>query len=187
MVSMSRLSPLRRSSRRGFTLVELLVTAAVLMVASAVSFPTVVRFYESQKLRHAAIELQSQLLRGRSMAQRLQTNCSLSLSSGGVVQVSGNDSASTNACASANLAPLNLSTEVDVRNLCVSRADGGPANCIAPEDITFLPLGVMAGAPRTIYLSSPRADSEFCVGLNLTLVRVGFRNANSGACTYTGS
>lgn len=169
-----------------FTLVELMVTAMVLVVVSSVSFPNVVRFYEGQKLRHAAIELQSHLLRGRTLAQRLQSGCSLTISNGLTVQVSGSNS-TNNACSSANLPPLNLTTEADARNLCISSGDGGPAICSTPAEITFVPLGVLAGAPRTLYLSTPRTDSQFCVDLNLTMVRVGFRNGSSDACTYTGS
>ena len=171
------------SSAPGFTLVELLVTAAVLLVVSSVSFPNVVRFYEDQKLRQAAIELQSHLLRGRTLATRLQSNCILAISvgaGGAAVQVSG-AAVTNNACAAANLQALNLSAVTGVRGLCVTAAGSG---CAAPADITFLPLGVLSGAPRTLFLSGSATGTQFCVDLNLTLIRVGFRNGGSGACTY---
>lgn len=181
-----KLHPVQRwRPAASFTLVELLVTAAVLMVVSSISFPSLVRFYEDQKLRQAAIELQSHLQRGRTLAQRLQNNCSLSISAGGVgstAQVSG-----TGACANTNLPPLNLSTEVGVRGLCVSNADDGPTTCTTPSGITFLPLGVLVGDPQTLYLSGTATGTQFCLNLSLTLVRVGFRNASSGTCTYSRS
>jgi len=166
----------------GFTLAELLVTAAVLMVVSSISFPALVRFYEDQKLRQAAIELQSHLLRGRTLAQRLQSTCTLTISSGAsgaAVQVTG-----SGACAAANLQALNLSALTGVRGLCVTNSGSG---CNAPAAIAFLPLGVLVGAPQTLYLSGTGTATQFCADLNLSLIRVGFRNSGSGACTYSRS
>ena len=166
----------------GFTLVELLVTAAVLVVVSSVTFPSVLRFYEDQKLRQAAIELQSHLQRGRTLAQRLQTNCVLAISGGAggaAVQVTGTD-----ACAAANLQALNLSALTGVRGLCVTSTG---TSCSAPAAINFLPIGVLAGTPQTIYLTGTATNTQFCVDLNLTLIRLGFRHASSGACTNTRS
>lgn len=183
MVPMSRRHLRHNSPTHGFTLLELMVTAAVLVLVSTVSFPSLVRFYETEKLRQAAIELQSHLLRGRTLAQRLQTTCTLAISSGAsgaTVLVSG-----SGACA--NLSPLNLSNEVNARDLCISNADGGPASCSAPSQITFLPLGVLVGAPQTLYLSGTATSSQSCVDLSLTQIRVGFRNASSGACTFSRS
>ena len=184
---MSQRRPASSSLSRGFTLVELLITAAVLVVVSSVSFPAVLRFYEEQKLRQAAIELQSHLLRGRTLAQRLQTNCALAISNGTTVQVSATAGVINNACASGSLAPLNLTAEIGVLGLCISNADGGPATCSPPAGISFLPLGVLAGAPQTLYLSGTGTRTQACVDLSLTLIRVGFRNGSSGACTYSRS
>lgn len=169
----------------GFTLLELVVTAGVLVVISSIAFPSLVRSYEEQKLRQAAIELQSHLQRGRTLAQRLQSTCTLTISNGAggaAVQVSG-----SGACAGTNLSPLNLSAEVAVRGLCVSNADGGPASCSAPAAIRFLPLGVLVGAAQTLYLSGTATSGQTCLNLNLTLIRAGFRNGSSGACTYSRS
>lgn len=178
---------LRFRPAAGFTLVELLVTAAVLIVVSSVSFPNVVRFYEDQKLRQAAIELQSHLQRGRTLAQRQQGRCTLAISSGtggAAVQVSGAADVTNTACPAATLPALNLSAVTGVRGLCVTSTGSG---CSAPAAIDFLPLGVQAGAPRTLFLSGTATTTQFCVDLNLTLIRVGFRNGGSGACTYSRS
>jgi prepilin-type N-terminal cleavage/methylation domain-containing protein len=166
----------------GFTLVELLVTAAVLVVVSSVSFPNVVRFYEDQKLRQAAIELQSHLQLGRTLAQRLQGLCTQEISSGAgaaPVQVSG-----SGACAATNLQALDLSTVTGVRGLSVTCSGSG---CSTPVAINFLPLGVLAGDAQTVFLAGTATATQFCVDLDLTLIRVGFRNGSSGACTYSRS
>ena len=140
------------------------------------------RFYEDQKLRQAAIELQSHLQRGRTLAQRLQNRCTLAISSGAggaAVQVTGTD-----ACTAANLQTLNLSSLTGVRGLSVTCSGSG---CSAPVAVNFLPLGVLAGLPQTLFLSGTATNTQFCVDLNLTLIRLGFRHASGGACTYTRS
>ncbi len=170
----------------GFTLVELLVTAAVLVVVSSISFPNVVRFYEDQKLRQAAIELQSHLQRGRTLAQRFQNLCTLGISSGAAgaaVQVSGT-TVTNNSCAAANLQALDLSAVTGVSGLSVTCSGSG---CSTPVAINFLPLGVLAGDAQTVFLAGTATATQFCVDLNLTLIRVGFRNGSSGACTYSRS
>lgn len=163
-----------------FTLVELIVVAAILVVVSSISFPNLVRFYEAQKLRQAAIELQSHLRRGRSLAQRLQSNCEISISSGATVLVTGSGS-----CNSTTLPSLNLSQLVGVRGLCIRNSNA--SNCTTPTTLSFLPLGVLAGSSQTLYLAGSATPAQACLDLNLTLIRVGFRPGSSGACTYSRS
>ena len=170
----------------GFTLTELVVVAAILVLVSSASFPAVVRFYEEQKLRQAAIELQSHLLRGRTLAQRLQSNCTMAISSGvsnTAVQVTGSGS-----CANTSLSALNISQLISIRDLCISNdASNSATRCATPATITFLPLGVLAGAPQQLVLSGTTSTAQACLDLNLTLIRVGFRPNGSSTCTYSRS
>jgi type II secretory pathway pseudopilin PulG len=165
-----------------FTLVELIVAAAILVIVSAASFPNLVRFYEGQKLRQAAIELQSHLRRGRTLARRLQSSCTLAIGNSPTVQVTGSGS-----CTRANLSPLNLTQLIDVRGLCINSSGSAASGCTPPANLSFLPLGVLAGAPRTLYVFGTGTPAQACVDLNLTQIRVGFRAANTGACTYSRS
>jgi type II secretory pathway pseudopilin PulG len=205
------LIPLRHQgqlSRAAFTLVELAVLASILVVASAVSFPSLVRSYEEQKLHHAAIELQSHLQRGRALAERLQGSCSFSLSNNNGVQVAITPAASfsgTNICTATslaslnlgalNLGTLNLSQLTGVRGLSLSSiitpANGSAITSTCPAatpcSTVFHSLGLLAGHPQTFYLSGTGTTSQSCVELSLSLIRVGFRNSASGACTYSRS
>lgn len=202
---------LRRPSPVGataFTLVELTVVAAILVLVSAASFPSLVRTYEEQKLRYAAIELQSHLQRGRTLAQRLQGKCSFSLSNSGDVLVSITPAVSAtdiNVCATSylsarnlsalRLSTLNLSQLTGVRGLALSSTITPPTGSATsstcpratPCSAVFNGLGVMAGNPQTLYLSGTGTASQFCVDLSLALIRVGFRNSSGGACTYSRS
>ena len=91
----------------------------------------------------------------------------------------------SNTCANTKLPTLNLSAETAVRGLCGSAVDG--TRCSTPAAIQFIPLGVLVGAPQTLFLSGTATTTQFCVNVTLTQIRVGFRNAGSGACTYSRS
>lgn len=191
-----------------FTLLELTVVAAILVLVSAASFPSLVRIYEEQKLRYAAIELQSHLQRGRTLAQRLQGKCSVSLVNSSDVLVSITPAVSAteiNVCASSylsarnlsalRLSTLNLSQLTGVRGLALTSTITPPTGSATsstcpsatPCSVVFNGLGVMVGDPQTLFLSGTGTTSQFCVDLSLTLIRVGFRNSGSGACTYSRS
>jgi len=171
----------RAITRGGFTLVELLVITSVLVLISATSFPSLVRYYEEQKLRQAAIELQSFLLAARSLARRNDGTCTVTLSTAGAT------AGSAPICSAASLSPLNLATLTSVRGLCLSSNGAVGTGCTAPNptQVAFNPLGVLAGPSRTLFLASTASRAQYCVRLSLALIRVGSRNGTAGACTFT--
>jgi len=178
--------------RSAFTLLELLTIAAILVIASVAIFPIMARFYEGQKLRQAAIELQSHLLRARSLAQRQQSICTISLSNGAAgadVQVTGTLTRANNPSVDC-LASLNLSQLTGVRGLglCVTHTSSGVCTVSGTIDnIVFLPMGVLVGAPRTLILSGSGTPAQVCLALSLSLIRVGYRPSGSGACSFAAS
>lgn len=170
---------------RGFTLVELLVTAAVLVVISSISFPRVVQFYETQKLRQAAIELQSWLANARSLARRGYGSCAVSSPSAGRMALDTAITSTSSACTSSALGTLDLPALVAIRDFCLSSDGGSASSCTAPAGLVFNNLGVLAGTTtRTLFLAGSATTAQYCVELNLTLIRVGHRNGNSGACRF---
>lgn len=118
----------------GFTLLELVVVATILVLASLISFPALVRALEQQKLRQAAMELQSMLLQARSLAQRQQGSCGISY---------GND---TTVGVLARATPAaNFSGTGTNANRCIDAADvtspPDPTRAVLPQ----LPLTQITG------------------------------------------
>jgi type II secretory pathway pseudopilin PulG len=182
----------QRSGQKAFTLMELLTIAAILVLLSATSFPSLVRFYEEKKLRQAAIELQSHLLRSRNLAQQQRGSCGLSISNNNGVNVTATPAGSftgTNVCTNTLLAPLALTTLTGVRGLAVGSSRSSNPSCLAatPCTLVFNSLSVLVGDPQIFYLSGSAITSQYCVDLSLTLIRIGTRNSNSGSCLYTRS
>lgn len=186
------LTPPRRHRSDAFTLVELAVVIAILVAISAVSFPSLVRSFEEQKLRQAAIELQSKLLRARTLAQRLQGNCGVTVTSTGVRAATSADGFSgTNVCTTTTLTTLNLQAVTNVRGLAISNSNANQTGCSGGCNLVFIPLGVLVGTPQTLYLSSRIGSSvhtvQYCVESSLAMIRVGFLNQGSAACNYSRS
>lgn len=172
-----------------FTLVELLVITSVLVLLSAASFPALIRYYEEQKLRQAAIELQSFLLQARSLAERRDGTCTVTLTT------TGASAGNAPICSRANLSALDLPQITSVRGLCLSENGSVGTACTAPNptQVVFNSLGVLAvpqaGATSTrrLFLSGSATRVQYCLDLSLALIRVGFRNGTSGDCTFTRS
>lgn len=176
----------RRTAEAAFTLTELAVAAAVLIMVSALSFPALVSSFEEQKLRQAAIEMQSLLLRGRTLAQRLQGTCQMTIASNATAPASVSVSVSGGVCSTSDLSTHNLRQLSGVRALALSCST-------TPCSVEFNALGAINGNPQILYLSIPAinnrsiSNAQFCVNVGLTLIRVGSRNGSSGACNYTRS
>lgn len=181
-----RRQPAARQAQAGFTLVELLIIAAILILVSAIIFPMILKSNEEQKLRQAAIELQSWLVRARSLAQRGYGSCAVTpdTNAAGRLVVDSSASPTSTVCTSANLENLNLPALVSVRGFCLSSNGGSASSCTAPAGLVFNDLGLLAGSAQTLYLAGSATTAQYCVEVSLTLTRVGFRNGSSGACRF---
>ena len=169
---------------QGFTLVELGVVMAILVLASAASFPSIVAFYQEQRLRQAGIELQSLLLNARTLSQRQRGTCSVVRQIATPTLFTADASVSGNVCSRATLSNLDLAGLTGLRNLCVYTSLNN--NCAATITVAFSPLGVLAGTPRTLFLSdtSNATSTQVCLDLSLALIRLGTRSGNSGSCAF---
>ncbi|MCK7574682.1 MAG: GspH/FimT family pseudopilin [Chromatiales bacterium] len=67
----------------GFTLIELVITIAILAILLSIAAPSFTRFTAEQRIRAAATDLQSALLIARSEAVKRRVNMTLSPATGG--------------------------------------------------------------------------------------------------------
>jgi hypothetical protein len=185
---------MRLISRHAFTLLELLVTVAVIGIVSSLLIRSTYTYLQEQHLRQAANELLSYLLTARSRALR-EANLS-----GKACEVQLNASTST---LEATTALANICNDYPVLPaLDLLTASGGDALTItasegsSPYYITFTRLGTVASSnlsssttitlPRIFYLSnSPATQMQRCVMVDLNSLRIGWRNSPATAhCTY---
>jgi len=185
-------------SRQAFTLLELMVTVAVIGIVSSIVIGSTFRFLQEQKLRQAANELVSYLFTARAKALREASV------SGKACEVKLDDSDKTaspttnpnNVCNDAPPLPtLNLGTASGDGNLIITSSEGS-----SPFFITFTRMGTVASSnlssdtlvslPRIFYLSNANATRQRhqrCVMVDLNSLRMGWRNSESGPCSYNGN
>ncbi|MEA5415419.1 pilus assembly FimT family protein [Synechococcus sp. BA-132 BA5] len=173
MQPLALLNPRRRADQ-GFTLIELMVTVAVISILSAVGFRSFSGFLEQQKLRQAALELAGMLRNSRALAMKNGAACQIIQTT---TATFGADSSLTgNTCTSTNVPALNL------------RASSGSSVLMATNaTFTFTPNGFASGTSATTLLSSSLATSQWCVSLisPSALIRVGWTTrSNVNACNY---
>jgi type II secretory pathway pseudopilin PulG len=170
---------LRPSRQTAFTLLELLLTAGMLVILSSVALRTMFVFSEQRKLRTAAVELAGYLEVARSVAEAENEPCMIALtsSSGGSFEP---DTSTTNKCtpAKANIPPaVRLGSHSGSRDLAATVTSGS-------FPLTFSPEGtVRSGA--TVKLSSANVpDGAWCVDVSapLATVRLGWQQGDD-SCT----
>jgi prepilin-type N-terminal cleavage/methylation domain-containing protein len=195
-------------SRRGFTLVELMVTVAVIGIVSFIVIGSTYRFLQEQKLRQAANEFVSYLLTARARALR----------DGAILP-------EAKACevyleAQSNVLPKTVIIKPtdQALNVCKDspqldlRTTSGSINLIVESitenssyPITFTRQGTVASwslssdstkpptlaLPRIFYFSNSASDVRRCVMIDLNSLRIGWRNskpsANDTLCRYDGN
>ncbi len=154
---------------RGFTLVELMSTIAILSILTALAAPSFASFSSSQRLRGAATDLMTTLLAARSEA--IKRNADVTVSAV-VVSGSANWGRGWTATAAGG-------GQIDHKDIAAGQVNG-PA---APASIVFDGSGrITAGGEISIQFSDGRGDavvSPRCVTIDLA----GRPHTNVGACS----
>ena len=142
---------------RGFTLVELLTVVTVLVVLTLIAVPSFNRLNADQRVKMAAMDLFTSLLRARGEAIKQNTDVSLSpagtWAAGWVVAVNG----------------TNIDTHAATGNLAISD----------PGVVTYRSSGRIAGNTQPRFsVSATQTDTRRCVRVNLS----GEPVVTSGTC-----
>jgi len=191
---------MRMISRQGFTLLELMVTVAVIGIVLSVVIPSTYTFLQQQKLRQASNELVSYLLtaRARALQQAVEPGeaCEIKLDNN-ILEPTNHPS---NVCyVTPRLPRLPLLADIGGTDLFISSSSGGSSFYI-----TFTRMGTVASTnlsdpttiitlPRIFYLSNSATEARLrrCVMVDLNSLRMGWRNTNqtttqNSPCTYDG-
>jgi prepilin-type N-terminal cleavage/methylation domain-containing protein len=184
---------MRLVSRQAFTVLELLVTIAVIGIISSLVVRSTYTYMQEQYLRQAANELVSYLFTARARALREAyvsgKACEVQLST--TTNTVEPTSQSANICNdSPGLPPLNLLTASGGSNLTITSSSGS-----SPFLITFTRFGTVASSnlssvstvtlPRIFYFSNSATAMQRCVMVDLNSLRIGWRNSSSTSlCTY---
>lgn len=180
----------------GFTLVESLITVAVIGIVSGMGYPTLTAFMQEQRLSSSSQALMAYLQSARARAERLATNdstCQLTIT--GITI--GPSAISNNICD--GIPSLNLAQASGITGLTLTMDQNMPNGTTYP--ISFNRSGtlvaeILAGTtssvlvssvtpmPRMIYLSASGTQQQRCVFLDMVSIRLGWRTGSSGVCTY---
>ena len=118
----------RKNRESGFTLLEMMIVAAIVGVTSALAVPSYIDWHARYQLRQAATEIQNQLSVARisAMSRNSVVNVNLILS-GGKVQVSAGDASGVSVIPATQM----MSTVTGLNP--------------APTAVAFSPLGIRSG------------------------------------------
>lgn len=179
--------PLHRPQRslhldRAFTVAELMLFSAILIVLSSIAFKSMYSLDAERKLRTASIELSGYLDVARNVALAENSPCTIAIlqPTGGVF---GPDpSQTTNSCRSGTIArslDLRLVSGDDKVSVAVMANSG-----VFP--LTFTPEGAIREGATVLISSSEVRAGSWCVEVQapLATVRRGWRATGSNACNY---
>lgn len=173
--------PCPRGQERGFTIVELVVTTAVLVILSTVGLRSMFVFNEQRKLRSAAVELAGYLQVARAAANSENAPCRIALDPANGGSFAPDPSPMGNACSKAGTLPpgVRLRGLVGSRNLQASVLQGA-------FPLTFSPEGTISQGATVLLSSVDVPDRSWCVNVAapLATVRLGWLNADN-RCNYT--
>ena len=162
IINLSRISS--DHNKKGFTIVELMITVSILGILTAVGFNSMSGFYEQRRLRNAALEAMDMIReqRAKVMAERLTT---------------------PDNCFSLNPDNINQRLVSGVTGLEVINAEtgGGTELCFTSEEGSI-------GTQMTLLLSSPAVASQgnWCVVVSplLAQTHLGWKPYGQDDCRF---
>lgn len=169
----------------GFTLVELMLFSAVLIVLSSIAFQSMFTLIAERKLRTASIELSGYLEVARNVALAENSPCTIALlkASGGIF---GPDPAQKlNSCRSDK---ITIAPSLDLRD--ISGTENITVSVLANSGslpLTFTPEGAIREGATVLISSKDVSVGSWCVEVQspLATVRRGWRATGSESCDYT--
>lgn len=147
----------------GFTLLELMIVVAIVGILAAAAGPSISQMLANERVRGAAFDVQSSLLRARSEA--LTRNVSVTIS-----PVSGNWSSGWSIPDPAN-AGFYIEQHDAAKNVSI----------IGPNSVVYTGIGRLSAATNSFDISSNGASARRCVSIELT----GRPKTKPCACTST--
>lgn len=178
------MSPLlaRFSSRRpqGFTLIEVLVTVAVLGILASVGSASLIRSVQIWGLRSTAVELAGYLENAQAVAaghkddpDASTVRCILAITGTGDALQIGPTAAANNVCA-------NLPATQLLPNSLIPLAMKAPS----VTTFTFGPGGTLPATITSVLSSANAGNTQYCVQLQAPSALVGIGRMQGGTCNY---
>ena len=164
----SRRPPLRRATR-GFTLIELVVTIAILGILIGLALPSFRQFVATQRLRNASFDLMASLMRTRSEA--ITRNGQVSMTKA----TTGNWDGGWTVTDSTTTTPTNIQVQQAYSGIQIT-------DSVGVSSVTFGKDGRAVSGTATNFTIAPSPAvtgvSSRCVTLNLS----GMPSSSIGAC-----
>jgi prepilin-type N-terminal cleavage/methylation domain-containing protein len=153
--------------KKGFTLVELLITISISGILASVAFNSMFGFYEQRRLRSAAIEVMDMIREGRAAVMAT-----------GVAD-----------CISLNPEDINQRLVSGVTNLDVNpKTNGNTGLCFSPEGLPEETDNTILSVPMTIIISSSTesAQGDWCIVVSplLAQTHLGWRPNDQSTCRF---
>jgi len=164
-----------------FTLIEVLIVAAVLSILSLVALRSMLVFSEQRKLRTAAVELSGYLQVARNVANAGNAPCTIALTSSIGGTFAPDSSVTNNACKPGNIPPaVRLGGFAGSRDLQATTLPGGGS-----FPLTFTPEGTVQQGATVVISSANVPNGAWCVDVlaPLATIRLGWQQSG-GTCNY---